>query len=107
MLLLSSPENIFTQPVTGPGTLQPVSPGPGLCARKRNQPYPADSEKSTVENISWCPNNIYTAGTKKQRNLGPSIQKGPADAMKSSWRTGYEVKTVGLRAGTASIMSGP
>ena len=100
MLLLSSPENIFY--ATGYRSWYTSSLFRPVLVFVPRVGEPAISlrilEKSTVENISWCP-NIYAAGT-KSRNLGPLNSEGPADAMKKFLgELGYEVKTVGLEAG--------
>ena len=71
MLLLSSPENIFY--ATGYRSWYTSSLFRPVLVFVPRVGEPAISlrilEKSTVENISWCP-NIYAAGT-KSRNLGP------------------------------------
>lgn len=100
MLLLSSPENIYY--ATGYRSWYTSSLFRPVLVFVPRTGEPAISlrilEKSTVENVSWCP-NIYAAGT-KSRNLGPLNSEGPADAMKKFMgELGYTVRTVGLEAG--------
>ncbi|MCB7317753.1 M24 family metallopeptidase [Lacrimispora sp. 210928-DFI.3.58] len=100
LLLLSSPENIFYTTGYRSWYLSSLFRPVLVFVPRKGEPaiYLRILEKSTVENVSWCP-NIYVSGT-KSRNLGPLNAEGPADALrKFRAALDYETKKIGLEAG--------